>query len=106
MVQIKFVEYNGSEHTVDVPEGTSLMEAALRNSVPGIDGDCGGAMACATCHVYIPKEWAAVAGSRSAAEQDMLEMAEEVNEESRLGCQVQVTPALEGMSVRLPEGQF
>lgn len=102
MTKIVFVEYNGSEHAIDAEDGSSLMEVATQNDVPGIDADCGGQCACATCHIYLPADRL---GERSEMEADMLDLAENVNDCSRLACQVEVTESLNGIRVSLPESQ-
>ena len=104
-VAIIFEEYNGSQMRVEVSPGTSLMEAAVQNGFPGIEGECGGACACATCHVYIAPEWKPLTGDASDMEAEMLELAEEVSDQSRLGCQIVVTSEMDGMTVRTPESQ-
>ena len=106
MVKITFVEFDKTEHTIDADEGMSLMEVALQNGVPGIDADCGGACACATCHVYVDKNWVEKTGEAEQMEQDMLDFAFDVNEQSRLSCQVKVTDDLDGIIINLPEKQF
>ena len=106
MVKITFIEFDKTEHTVDADEGMSLMEVALQNGVPGIDADCGGACACATCHVYVDKSWVEKTGEAEQMEQDMLDFAFDVNEQSRLSCQVKVTDDLDGIIINLPEKQF
>lgn len=105
MPKIVYHTYDGAVRTVDVPAGTSVMEAAVRNSVPGIDGDCGGACACATCHVYVPDTWLARLDPQSEMEKSMLEFAENVRENSRLGCQIKMVDALDGLELELPESQ-
>lgn len=105
MPRITYTTFQGERHTVDVPVGTTLMEAATHNSVPGIDGDCGGQCACATCHVYIDEPWSALTGERSEAEEDMLNFAEDFRPTSRLGCQIRLTEAMDGLEVAMPEGQ-
>ena len=85
--------------------GQSLMRAAVDNGVPGIDADCGGECACATCHVYVEAAWLARTGERSEMEQSMLSFAAVTQDNSRLSCQVQITPELDGLVVSLPEGQ-
>ncbi len=105
MAKIVYVEFNGVRHEVDVPTGLSVMEGAVRNSVPGIDADCGGATACATCHVYIDEAWLAKTGQRTEMESSMLEFAEAVEPNSRLSCQIKVSEALDGLIVRLPASQ-
>lgn len=106
MPNVTYIEFNGAEHTVDVAEGLSVMEGAVQNLVPGIDGDCGGACACATCHVYIDPAWVAKTGTRDAMEQSMLDFASEVKENSRLSCQIKVTKELDGLILRMPENQY
>src|SRR5471030_1742841 len=105
MPKVKYIEHNGKEHEVDVPAGWSVMEGAVKNLIPGIDADCGGACACATCHVYVDPAWADHAGSASELEQPMLEFAEHVEPTSRLSCQIKVTEKLDGLIVRLPASQ-
>ena len=106
MVHVTYIEHNGTERTVDVPEGLSVMEGALRHRIPGIDGDCGGACACATCHVYVDPAWLGRLTPPNALEQNMLKMALEPNETSRLACQIKVSQALDGLVVRTPESQY
>ncbi|CAL1693019.1 Ferredoxin-6 [Brevundimonas subvibrioides] len=100
---ITFLESDGQEHVVDAKAGLSVMAAAVRNNVPGIDADCGGACACATCHVYIDNAWVEATGRPSDQEASMLEFADDVRPTSRLSCQISLSPALDGMIVRLPE---
>lgn len=106
MGKITFVEHGGSQHVVDIEEGKSLMQTAMDNLVPGIDADCGGSCACGTCHVIVDSEWASVAGSASDDEVMMLDMTPEKTETSRLSCQVEVSDAMDGLVVRLPEFQM
>ncbi len=84
----------------------TVMESAVKNMVPGIDADCGGACACATCHVYVEPEWQEATGEREEMEEDMLDFAFDVRENSRLSCQIKVSSALDGLTVRVPEKQF
>jgi 2Fe-2S ferredoxin len=107
MAKITYVECNGTEHMVDVPIGDSVMQGAVKNNVPGIDADCGGACACATCHVYVDPGWLGAVGAASSdTEASMLEYAAEpVEANSRLSCQVQVTAELDGLIVRMPRRQ-
>jgi len=105
MATIYYVEHGGTRHEVEVPVGTSLMQGAVRNLVPGIDGDCGGACACATCHVFIEQPWQALTGTPSANEREMLECASDVSDSSRLGCQIIVTPEMDGLVVHMPRSQ-
>ena len=105
MAKITYIEHNGAEHAIDVKTGLSVMEGAVKNNIPGIDADCGGACACATCHVYVKDEWLDKTGSRSAKEESMLDFAEGVEANSRLSCQIKVTDALDGLVVTMPESQ-
>jgi len=106
MPKVTFIEHNGTAHTVDAELGKSLMEAAVGNAVPGIDADCGGACACATCHCYVDEARLADLPAPSAGELDMLEnVAAERRPNSRLACQIKATAALEGLIVHLPEMQ-
>ena len=105
MPKITYVEHSGKEHTVDVPEGQSVMEGAIKNAIPGIDADCGGACACATCHVYVDPAFFERTGTPSSMEQSMLDFANEVEDTSRLSCQIKVTAALDGLIVRMPKSQ-
>lgn len=106
MAKITFVEANGTEHIHDGDAGMTVMEVAIKNSVPGIDADCGGACACATCHVYVRPEWTEKTGKAADMEEDMLDFAFEVKENSRLSCQIKVTEELDGLMLDLPEQQF
>jgi 2Fe-2S ferredoxin len=106
MVKITFIQHDGKEQTVDGLPGMSVMEAAVKHMVPGIDADCGGACACATCHVFVEPEWREKTGQRSTMEEDMLDFAFDVRDSSRLSCQIKITDALEGLRVRVPEKQF
>jgi 2Fe-2S ferredoxin len=103
--KITYIEANGKEHVVVAPVGHSVMEAAVKLSVPGIDAECGGAMVCATCHVYVDRAWRNAIPEPSDEERSMLEFAHEVGEGSRLSCQIAVTAALDGLIVRMPESQ-
>lgn len=105
MPKITYIEFNGTEHVVDVDSGFSVMEGAMRNDIPGIDADCGGACACATCHVYVDAAWRDKVGDPLPDEEEMLEFAEARAENSRLSCQIAVTDALDGLIVRMPETQ-
>ncbi len=105
MPKITYIEQNNKEHTIDVPNGNSVMEGAVQNDIPGIDADCGGSMACATCHVYVDEKWAEKIPLKDDGEQDMLDMAYEPNKDSRLSCQIIVTENLDGLIVRLPTKQ-
>ncbi len=105
MPKITYIEHSGKEHVIDAPAGQSVMEAAVKNAVPGIDADCGGACACATCHVYVDAAWAEKTGSADSMEQSMLDFASDVEDTSRLSCQIKITDALDGLVVRLPKSQ-
>lgn len=105
MPKVIFIAFSGAQRTVEVPDGTTLMRAATDNGVAGIDGDCGGNCACATCHVYIEPGWGDRVGERTATEQEMLTCVAELRENSRLACQIAVTDSLDGLVVRLPEAQ-
>ncbi|MEL6288068.1 MAG: 2Fe-2S iron-sulfur cluster-binding protein [Pseudomonadota bacterium] len=106
MAKITFIEHGGAENTVDAETGMTVMEAAIKNSVPGIEAECGGACACATCHVYVDPAWTEKVGKREDMEEDMLDFAFEVEANSRLSCQIKVTDTLDGLVVRVPEKQF
>lgn len=105
MPKITYIEQNGTEHVVEADAGASIMEAAVKNMVPGIDADCGGACACATCHVYIDEAWVEKTGKAEAMEESMLDFAYEPKANSRLSCQINISDALDGLVVRLPEFQ-
>jgi 2Fe-2S ferredoxin len=105
MAKITYIEFNGKEHVVDVAPGLSVMEGAVKNMIPGIDADCGGACACATCHVHVDAAWRGKVGGPSDMEETMLDFAEGVEPDSRLSCQIKVTPELDGLIVRMPKSQ-
>ena len=105
MAKITYIEHNGKSHTIDVANGLTVMEGAIQNDIPGIDADCGGSMACATCHVYVKEEWFDKLVKKEDGEEDMLDMAYEPNKFSRLSCQLIVSNDLEGLVVKLPEKQ-
>jgi len=105
MPTIRFIEDSGTEHVVDVEEGTSAMQAAVNAGVPGIDGDCGGICACATCHVYVDAEWTDRLGGRGDQEESMLTFSPILEPSSRLCCQIKMRPELDGLVLRLPVGQ-
>ena len=106
MPKLTYIEHDGTEHVVEVPEGLSVMEGAVKNAIPGIDADCGGACACSTCHVYVDPAWVDRLPKREPMEEDMLDFAYQPQDNSRLTCQLKVTPALEGLVVRMPEKQI
>jgi 2Fe-2S ferredoxin len=105
MPKIRYVDHDGKEREVEVAEGLSVMEGAVKNLVPGIDADCGGACACATCHVYVDEAWLGKLDPKSDMEETMLDFAQELQPNSRLSCQIKVTPALDGLTVRTPKSQ-
>ena len=105
MPKITYIEHNGKLHTINVVKGLSVMEGAVQNNIPGIDADCGGSMACATCHVYVKEEWFDKLPKKEDGEEDMIDMAHEPNKFSRLSCQLTVSDELEGLVVNLPEKQ-
>ncbi|HEX3653859.1 MAG TPA: 2Fe-2S iron-sulfur cluster-binding protein [Rhizomicrobium sp.] len=105
MPKIKYIEDNGKEHEADVPAGWSVMEGGVKNLIPGIDADCGGACACATCHVYIDPAWQAKLPPKSDMEETMLDFAQDLQPNSRLSCQIKVTAELDGLVVRTPKSQ-
>ena len=106
MVKITYIEHGGTEHVVDVAEGLTVMEGARDNNIPGIDADCGGACACGTCHCFIEENWQEAIGTSDAMEESMLGMRPDRSDSSRLSCQIDVSEAMEGMVVRLPEFQM
>ena len=105
MAKITYHTHDNKTYTVDVQKGLTLMEGAIQNDIPGIDADCGGGMACATCHVYVKEEWFNKIPKKEDGEEDMLDMAFEPNKFSRLSCQITVTDDLDGLIVQLPSKQ-
>ena len=105
MAKITYIEHNGTNHTIDVQNGLTVMEGAVQNNIPGIDADCGGGMACATCHVYVKEEWFDRINKKSEGEDDMLDQAFEPNKFSRLSCQISVSNEIDGLVVDLPKKQ-
>ena len=105
MPKITYIEHNGKSHTIEIPKELSVMEGALQNNIPGIDADCGGACACATCHVYVDEKWFDKLQKKEDAEQDMLDMAFEPKKNSRLACQITATDELDGLVVKMPSKQ-
>ena len=105
MSKITYIEHSGETHTIDVANGLTVMEGAVQNNIPGIDADCGGSMACATCHVYVKEEWFNKLPKKEDGEEDMLDMAFEPKKISRLSCQILVSDELDGLIVNLPEKQ-
>ncbi|HWB44863.1 MAG TPA: 2Fe-2S iron-sulfur cluster-binding protein [Hyphomicrobiaceae bacterium] len=106
MPKITYIQPDGTSQTVEAETGLTVMEVARKNDVEGIEAECGGACACATCHVYVDEAWREKTGSPSEMEEDMLDFAFEVRETSRLSCQIKVTDDLDGLVVRIPEKQF
>ena len=105
MPKITYIEHTGKSHSVEVPKELSVMEGAIQNNIPGIEADCGGACACATCHVYVGEEWFDKLPKKEDAEQDMLDMAFEPQKFSRLACQITVADELDGLVVKMPSKQ-
>jgi 2Fe-2S ferredoxin len=105
MPKIKYVEHNGKAHEAEVPLGWSVMEGAVKNLIPGIDADCGGACACATCHVYVDPAYESKMPPKQDMEETMLDFAQDLEPNSRLSCQLKVTPEFEGLIVTMPKSQ-
>ena len=105
MPKITYKDKKGNSKTIEVENGLSVMEGAIQNDIPGIDADCGGAMACATCHVYVEEKWLDKLPTAEDAEVDMIDMAHEPKKNSRLSCQLIVTDELDGFIVTTPEKQ-
>ena len=105
MAKVTYIECTGNSHTIEIANGLSVMEGAVQNDIPGIDADCGGGMACATCHVYVKEEWLDKLPKKEDGEEDMLDMAFEPNNFSRLSCQLLVSDELDGLTVSLPSKQ-
>ena len=105
MPKITYIEHNGKKHVQEVPNGLSVMEVAVHNTIPGIDADCGGSCACATCHVYVDEQWFSKLPNKENAEEDMLDMAFEPNKFSRMACQITITDELGGIVVKMPSKQ-
>jgi 2Fe-2S ferredoxin len=105
MPKITYIEHDGTARTVDAEVGATVMETAIRNSVPGIVAECGGACSCATCHVHVDEAWSEKVGPPSPMEEDMLDFAFDVKPTSRLSCQIKVSEALDGLVVRTPTQQ-
>jgi len=106
LVKITYIDPAGTEHVLEGEKGMSVMELATKHDVPGIEADCGGACSCATCHVYVDPAWTEVTGTADEMEEDMLDFAFDVRENSRLSCQLEITEAFDGLIVRIPEKQF
>ena len=105
MVNVIFIDSAGQSRTIEAEEGSTVMETAVRNGVPEIEAECGGACACATCHVYVDPAWIEKAGKPEPMEEDMLDFAFEVQPTSRLSCQIKIKPQLDGLVVRTPARQ-
>jgi 2Fe-2S ferredoxin len=105
MATITYITANGDEYEVEARNGSTVMENAIRNRVPGIEAECGGACSCATCHVYVDDAWAEATGEPEPMEEDMLDFAYDVRPTSRLSCQIRVSDDLDGLVVRIPERQ-
>ncbi|PCH46545.1 MAG: 2Fe-2S ferredoxin [Hyphomicrobiales bacterium] len=105
MAKLTYLTNDGSKFEVDAANGSTVMENAVKNSVPGVEAECGGACACATCHVYVDEAWMEKTGSPEAMEEDMLDFAFDVQPNSRLSCQIKVTDDLDGLIVKIPERQ-
>jgi ferredoxin, 2Fe-2S len=105
MPTVIYFQHDGTKHDIDLANGNSVMEGALEHMIPGIDADCGGQCICATCHLYVDTEWLAKLDPPSAKELEMLNFVEATQSNSRLSCQIKMRDDLEGLIVRLPEGQ-
>ena len=105
MSKVTYIESDGKSHTIDVQNGLTVMEGAIQNNITGIDADCGGSMACATCHVYVKEEWFDKLPKKEDGEEDMLDMAFEPKNNSRLSCQLIVSDELDGLEVNIPSKQ-
>ena len=105
MPKITYIDNNGNSKTINVENGLSVMEGAIQNDIPGIDADCGGSMACATCHVYVEEKWLNKLSKAEDAEVDMIDMAYEPKKNSRLSCQIIINEELDGLEVTTPEKQ-
>ena len=105
MAKITYIEHTSIEHVIEVPNNMSVMEGAIQNNIPGIDADCGGSMACATCHVYVDEKWFNKLEKKDEGEEDMLDMAYQPGKFSRLSCQLLVSNKLDGLIVKMPSKQ-
>ena len=105
MPRITYITHDNQKHTIEVQKGLTVMEGAVQNDIPGIDADCGGGMACATCHVYVKEDWLNKIPSKEDGEEDMLDMAFEPKKNSRLSCQLTVSDKLDGLEVNIPSKQ-
>jgi 2Fe-2S ferredoxin len=105
MAKITYITHDGTQYEADAENGSTVMENAIKNGVPGIEAECGGACACATCHVYVDEAWTDIVGDPEPMEEDMLDFAFDVRPNSRLSCQIKVSDELDGLVVRVPERQ-
>ena len=105
MAKINYIDFSGTTRTVEADIGSTVMEAAIRNNIPGIEAECGGACACATCHVYVEESWREKVGAPTPMEEDMLDFGYDIKPNSRLSCQIKVSDALDGLVVMTPERQ-
>jgi len=105
MAKIHFVDHTGEKRTIEVENGATVMEAAIRNAIPGIEAECGGACACATCHVYVDEAWREKVGAPTPMEEDMLDFGFDVRPNSRLSCQIKVSDELAGLKSRKPSAR-
>ena len=105
MAKITYITHDSKTHEIDVQNGLTVMEGAVQNDIPGIDADCGGGMACATCHVYVKEDWFNKISSKTEGEDDMLDQAYDPKPSSRLSCQITVSDDLDGLIINLPEKQ-
>jgi 2Fe-2S ferredoxin len=105
MGRVTYISHDGIRHTIELPDGESLMSGAIDHQVPRIDGDCGGCAACGTCHIHVHPDWLARVGPASAAEHEMLQFADGAREDSRLACQIRMRAELDGIVVHTPESQ-
>ena len=105
MVKVTFIDSSGKSRTIEAEPGSTVMETAIKHGIPGIEAECGGACACATCHVHVDAAWRETVGAPSPMEEDMLDFGYDVQPDSRLSCQIKVTAELDGLVVRTPERQ-
>ena len=105
MAKVTYIEHSGQKHEIEIANGLTVMEGAVQNDIPGIDADCGGGMACATCHVYVKDDWFSKLPEKENGEDDMLDQAFQPNSSSRLSCQIIISEDLNGLVVHLPEKQ-
>ena len=106
MPKVQYIEHNGTVHEIEVQPGTNLMQAAVSNMVPGIEGDCGGLCACATCHVYVDNAWSEKCADPEELESNILDFAYDVNDNSRLACQIEMSDELDGIVINMPDRQY